>query len=355
MHAASLGEFEQGRPIIEAIRSHYPEEKIVLTFFSPSGYEVRKDYELADAVFYLPLDSPRRSKTFVDAINPKLALFIKYEFWYYYLKELNSRKIPTLMVSSIFRSNQLFFHWSGRFFHHAFRKVDTFFVQDQQSKELIGRISSNVVVSGDTRFDRVHAIACEAEPIRRVEEFIGDEEAFVFGSIWDADLAIIGDFIAEISSSKKVLIAPHNINNEQIETLQRRFDKVVCYSDGNTGGRIMIIDNYGMLSSLYRYGKYAYVGGGFRGALHNTLEAAVFGIPVFIGKHENNAKFREAIQLRAVGGIVEIESLEHLWRQFQQFEDDHESYEKAADASGTFVNSRLGATQKVMERVTQLI
>lgn len=357
IHAASLGEFEQGRPIIEQLKKKQPNIKIVLTFFSPSGYEARKNYPLADCVYYLPLDTPKNAASFITKVNPRLAIFIKYEFWYYFLKELQHQRIPTLMVSSIFRPNQLYFHWSGRFFRDVFRKVDHFFVQDQPSKTLIETTCKQVTIAGDTRFDRVWAVAKNEERLEKIEQFVNEQDTFIFGSTWPSDMNIIGAFIKKHQSSFKFIIAPHQIKAHDLAVLEKSFQHVTKYSSHvlPADAQIMIVDKIGLLSSLYRYAKYAYIGGGFRGALHNTLEAAVYGIPVFFGKHANNAKFIEAVELVQRGGAFELSNKDELEMRFQQLESDAASYEYAAIQSKSFIGAQRGATEKVMKKIEELL
>ena len=355
VHAASLGEFEQGRPIIERIKATYPNEQILLTFFSPSGYEVRKNYQLADEVCYLPLDSPKNASRFIDWVKPKLAIFIKYEFWYYYLFYLNQRTIPILMISCIFRSNQFFFHRYGKFLQNQFRQVKTIYVQDAPSAVLIGRIASNVQISGDTRFDRVTEIAQEAKSFPQIDKFVGNHPVFVFGSIWQSDLEKISNVIKQLQSSFKIIIAPHHTDAPNIKTIRKQFQNVITFSSAQTNGEIMLIDNIGMLSALYKYGKYAYIGGAFRGALHNTLEAAVYGIPVFFGKHRNNAKFREVLELVERGGAFEIENESQLREYIETLEIDKKTYKAVCQSNRSFVQSKTGATDLIMRGVAPFI
>jgi 3-deoxy-D-manno-octulosonic-acid transferase len=357
IHAASLGEFEQGRPIIAALKRERPNQKILLTFFSPSGYEIRKKYSEVDWVYYLPLDSPKNARRFISIINPKIAIFIKYEFWYYFLNELKKQDVPTLMVSAIFRDNQLFFHWSGRFFHKVFRSINHFFVQDEESHRLISRISSQVTIAGDTRFDRVIEIARNAKMIEKVDAFIAGKPVFVLGSTWISDLNIIGPFIRKNQENIKFIVAPHNIREDDLIEIEKTFEETVRFSSGETveEKEILIIDNMGMLSSLYSYADYAFIGGAFRGALHNTLEAAVYGIPVFFGEHQNNKKFAEAIELVKIGGAFSFLTLEEFEKKFAELQLNNENYKVMSKAAGDFVKLNAGATELVMKKVIELI
>lgn len=357
IHAASLGEFEQGRPIIEAIRKSKPEVKILLTFFSPSGFEVRKNYDSVHWVHYLPLDKNGSAEKFVSIVKPSLAIFIKYEFWYFFLKKLNEKEVPTIMVSSIFRKNQLFFHWSGAFFKPIFQEVDHFFVQDEESAGLISTINEKVTIAGDTRFDRVIEISDQASTFEPVEEFLRGEKCFMVGSSWSSDLKVLQPFIEKYQSKIKFVIAPHNINDEEIASIESRFAEVGRFSKpvNLAEKRILVIDNMGMLSSLYKYADYAFIGGGFRGALHNTLEAAVYGIPIFFGDHENNEKFREAIELAEIGAAFPVSSDEDLEQRFESMFQNIEVYKPVALAAFDYVRSKSGATQTIMKKIKKLI
>lgn len=356
IHAASLGEFEQGRPIIEAIKKEEPDQKILLTFFSPSGFEIRKDYELADWVYYLPLDSPRNARKFVSIVNPRVAIFIKYEFWYFFLRELQEKNIPTIMVSAIFRDSQLFFHWSGRFFHSVFKSINHFYVQDKVSEELISKISKNVTIAGDTRFDRVLDIASKAKKIKKIDAFVGEKKVFVLGSTWPSDIEIIGEFVRKRQKEMKFIIAPHNVGDKDIQQLEDEFENTARFSNyKNEECQILIIDNMGMLSSIYSYADYAFIGGAFRGALHNTLEAAVYGVPVFFGDHEKNQKFAEAMELVNIGGAFAFSKVEDFETKFEELNSNEEVYEAMSNITGEYVKSKSGATKLVMSRVSNFL
>ncbi|MEM6831164.1 MAG: glycosyltransferase N-terminal domain-containing protein [Bacteroidota bacterium] len=357
IHAASLGEFEQGRPLIESIKSDDTPYRVLLTFFSPSGYEVRKHYELADWVYYLPLDTPKNAKKFVETVNPALAILIKYEFWYYYLKNLTERKIPVLVVSAIFRKNQFMMKRVGKFFKPVLEKIDYYFVQDEVSAELISRFTPNVLVTGDTRFDRVAKIASEAKAFEIVEAFLGEEACFMIGSSWSSDMKLLVPFIRAYQQEVKFIIAPHNIKEEEIVGIQRELADTTTYSNPEkaSSARILIIDNIGMLSSLYNYAQYVYVGGGLRGALHNTIEAAVYGVPVFFGKHDNNRKFREAMDLVKIGAAFEVTETQELTEIFEKVKSDESKYEKLCQSSADYVRSKTGATEAIMKKVQEIV
>jgi 3-deoxy-D-manno-octulosonic-acid transferase len=297
VHCASLGEFEQGRPVIEEIRHEKPDLKIVLTFFSPSGYEIRRNYPLADCIVYLPADTPGNAAKFIKLVHPEAAIFVKYEFWNNYISVLHSRNIPLYLISGIFRPGQLFFRWYGTFFRSMLRKFKMLFVQDEASSELLRKAGIlNVVVAGDTRFDRVRKIACAARHIKELEEFRGEEKLFLAGSSWIPDEEIITKYINLHPGKMKWVFAPHEIDNSNIERLMKllkvktaRFSLYGSTPD-NADARVLIIDNIGMLSSAYRYAHIAAVGGGFGKGIHNILEPACWGIPVLFGpRHE---KFR---------------------------------------------------------------
>lgn len=331
MHCASLGEFEQGRPVLEALCRQYPDHKIVLTFFSPSGYEIRQDYEGADYVFYLPMDGPVHARRFLDAVQPRLVLFVKYEFWHYYLREVRQRQIPALLIAAVFRKNQVFFKWYGGFFRNILRCFTHLLVQDRASLDLLAGIglqgsvagadgTPRVLVGGDTRYDRVGQIAAAARDLPEIEAFLGGSQALIGGSTWPCDENILKHLSLALPRDWKVIIAPHEIDDKHIRNLLRLFkDEAVLYSVWKetlqSDKRVLLIDNIGMLSSLYRYGDVAHVGGGFkRAGIHNILEPAVFGLPVLIGPVYE--KFAEAVSMVAAGYVFpvtdEVKALERL-------------------------------------------
>ena len=370
-HAASLGEFEQGRPLMERLRKDHPEYKILLTFFSPSGYEVRKNYEGADIICYLPLDTPINAIRFLRLIRPVMAFFIKYEFWYNYLHILKHRNVPVYSVSSIFRPGQVFFKWYGRQYGRVLNCFTHFFVQNEVSKELLAKIGlTNVSVVGDTRFDRVLQIKEAAKQLPIVEAFIEESgkrkeegeyskpKVFVAGSRWPPDEEI---FIKYFNEHKdwKLIIAPHVIGEDHLKQIEKLLEgrKVIRYTGisgepGNTGlseslgdSEVLIIDCFGLLSSIYHYGDVAYVGGGFGVGIHNLLEAAVWDVPVFFGP--NNQKFHEAQGLKQSGGF-EISNYEDFARQMDRFASDGNYLREQGQNAGKFVQGLAGATDKVM-------
>ena len=356
-HAASLGEFEQGRPLIEHLRETHPEYKILLTFFSPSGYEVRKNYEGADIICYLPLDTIRNARRFLRAVKPVMAFFIKYEFWYNYLHILQHRGVPTYSVSSIFRPDQIFFQWYGRQYGRVLKCFTHFFVQNMESKALLAKLGiTDVDVVGDTRFDRVLQIKEASKQLPIVEQFTAHaQKVFVAGSSWLPDEEIFVKYF-DIHKDWKLIIAPHVISDEHLsqifELLKGR--RVVRYTEATEenvkDAEVLIIDCFGLLSSIYHYGTVSYVGGGFGVGIHNVLEAAVWDIPVVFGP--NNKHFQEAQGLMLVQGGFEIKDYQSFRDLIMRFETDAFFLQNAGENAGAFVKSRAGATAKVMENVS---
>jgi 3-deoxy-D-manno-octulosonic-acid transferase len=351
-HAASLGEFEQGRPLMERIRRDYPEYKILLTFFSPSGYEVRKDYQGADIICYLPLDTIRNARRFLRRVRPVMAFFIKYEFWYNYLHILKHRNIPVYSVSSIFRPDQVFFKWYGHQYAHVLKCFTRFMVQNEQSKLLLAKLGiTDVDVVGDTRFDRVLQIKEAAKQLPIVEAFKQDYKVFVAGSSWPPDEDIFIRFFNE-HKDWKLIIAPHVIGEDHLQHILSKLDrKTVRYTQTTAeeaaSADCLIIDCFGLLSSIYHYGEVAYVGGGFGVGIHNVLEAAVWDVPVIFGP--NNHRFQEARGLIAAGGGFEINNDEDFVNVMTRLMNDQTALTEAGTKAGTFVMSLSGATDKVLE------
>ena len=381
-HAASLGEFEQGRPLMERLRQEHPEYKILLTFFSPSGYEVRKDYKGADIICYLPLDTPVNAIRFLRLVHPVMAFFIKYEFWYNYLHILKHRNVPVYSVSSIFRPDQVFFKWYGRQYGRVLNCFTHFFVQNEQSRELLAKIGINeVTVVGDTRFDRVLQIKEAAKKLAEVEYFcqynISDDPnpdedevitacagytppqgVFVAGSSWPPDEDIFIRYFLEHKlfgyGKWKLIIAPHVIDESHLAQIEQklegckvvRYTKYDCYSFESAD--VLIIDYFGLLSSIYHYGSVAYVGGGFGVGIHNLLEAAVWDVPVFFGP--NNQKFQEAQGLKKSGGF-EINNYEEFETQMDRFATDAAYLKEQGQLAGKFVQSLAGATDEVLSAI----
>ena len=379
-HAASLGEFEQGRPLMEQLRREHPEYKILLTFFSPSGYEVRKNYEGADIITYLPLDTITNARRFLRLVRPVMAFFIKYEFWYNYLHILKHRQVPVYSVSSIFRPDQVFFKWYGRQYGRVLNCFTHFFVQNDVSKELLAKIGiTDVTVVGDTRFDRVLQIKEAAMQLPVVEAFIEvksegvkserlwvgasagmkSPKVFVAGSSWPPDEEIFIKYFNE-HRDWKLIIAPHVIGEDHLQQIEKLLEgrKVIRYTAAEksltsnpsplTSYDVLIIDCFGLLSSIYRYADVAYVGGGFGVGIHNLLEAAVWDVPVFFGP--NNQKFQEAQGLKQSGGL-EIKDYEDFERQMDRLLSDADYLKEQGSKAGRFVKGQAGATDKVLASV----
>ncbi|MBP9926574.1 MAG: 3-deoxy-D-manno-octulosonic acid transferase [Cyclobacteriaceae bacterium] len=359
VHCASLGEFEQGRPIMEAFKKQFPHYKILLTFFSPSGYEVRKNYTGADYIFYLPWDTATNAKRFIKIVNPALAIFIKYEFWYQYSKELSNRNIPIISASCIFRPNQAFFKWYGPFFRAILKNFTHFFVQSKQSIELLKQIGiEKATLAGDTRFDRVHDMTQQARDIDLAAQFKDGDKLFVVGSLWPEDLEVLAIFINENKNSLKFIIAPHEINEKFLKEIESAIHvKSVRFS--KTGQHLntynaLIIDNVGMLSSLYRYGEFAFVGGAYGKGLHNILEAACYGVPIFFG-NKNYEKFQEAKELIMRGGAFTVADYSELKANYELMISRPENYLLACEVTKSYVIENLGATKKIMDYCHKLL
>ena len=350
VHCASLGE-------IEAIRKKNPSYKIVLSFYSPSGYEVRKNYKEADVVCYLPSDTRANAKRFISTVNPRMVFFVKYEYWYNYFRELKEVGTPLYLVSAIFRKDQIFFKWYGGWFRKILNNVKCFYIQDEKSAALLDGIGIKAyIVAGDTRFDRVAAIAAAANPIPVVENFATGAKVLVAGSTWPADEQIIASYINNSAKDVKLIIAPHMVDESHIQQLERRFPLPVCrYTKvkGEIGAdvRVLIIDTIGLLSAIYRYGSVAYLGGGFGKGIHNTLEAATYGMPVIFGPR--HLKFKEAIDLKEKGAGFSINDsvefgnlMERLW------DDENKDYlKKSGEAALEYVQSMCGATEEILKLI----
>ncbi len=363
MHCASLGEFEQGLPVLENIRSHYPGYRILLTFFSPSGYEIRKNYKGVDDVFYLPMDSFSNAKRFFNIVNPSLILFVKYEYWYFYLSQAKQRNIPLLLISGIFRKSQPFFTWYGGFHRKILSMFSYLFVQNAESADLLKSIGlqGQVVISGDTRFDRVINITQRFEPIDLIEKFCNNQPTIVAGSTWTDDDEEL-DHFANTHPAIKCIIAPHDIDKERLDECLVLYKHSILFSDyvkNDTEGKnipedinVLIIDNMGMLSKLYHYATVCYIGGGFGDdGIHNVLEAAVYGKPVVFGPVYD--KYIEADELIDYGGAFSIEDALELEILLQELLDEAETYQIAAEASAQYVKDKAGATQKVMNYIQE--
>lgn len=353
-HAASLGEFEQGRPLMERIRKQHPEYKILLTFFSPSGYEVRKDYEGADIITYMPIDTIRNAQRFLRAVRPVMAFFIKYEFWYNYLHILKHRNVPTYSVSSIFRPGQIFFKWYGVHYKHVLNCFTKFFVQNEQSRQLLSQIGIDCVeVTGDTRFDRVLKIRDDAKQLPIVEAFRDGKQVFIAGSSWQPDEDIFIPFFNE-HKDWKLIIAPHVIGEDHLQQILSKLNrKTVRYTQTTAEeaqqAECLIIDCFGLLSSIYNYGDVTYVGGGFGVGIHNVVEAAVWNKPVIFGP--NNQRFMEARDLISAEGGFEITSATDFNALMQRFIDEEDYRLNCGTKAGAYVVSRAGVADKILNSV----
>jgi 3-deoxy-D-manno-octulosonic-acid transferase len=354
IHCASLGEFEQGRPVIEKIKKEMPVFKIVLTFFSPSGYEIRKNYNNADCISYLPSDTPANAAKFIDLIKPEFVIFVKYEFWNNYISALYRERIPLYLISGIFRPGQHFFKWYGSFFRDMLRKFEKIFVQDQRSFDLLSGIKiEKVSVAGDTRFDRVVEIAGAARDIHKLEQFRGDEKLFLAGSSWRQDEEIIAEYINKFPLRMKWVFAPHEIDKSNIERLEKLFKvkyvKFSEYSQISADARVLIIDNIGMLSSAYRYAYIAAVGGGFGKGIHNILEPACWGIPVVFGP--NHEKFREAVELICIGAAKSFVTFDDFKQILDLWLADEKIYTISAELASKYVKDNTGATEFIFQEI----
>ncbi len=361
VHCASLGEFEQGRPVIEQLRRDFPNVKILLTFFSPSGYEIRKNYEQADYVCYLPADKPHNTLTFTEIFKPTLSIFVKYEFWLHYLRALHQREIPTLLISAIFRQNQIFFKPYGKLFRQLLPQFQHIFLQNEASAKLLEKLQlKNFSVAGDTRIDRVLQIKQSAPEFPVVQAFAANHKVLVVGSSWPPDEAILLPFInAQLPPDWRVIIAPHQIDDAHLQSIENQAKRsIMRYSKANVENAksfdILLIDNIGMLSALYRYGRIAYIGGGFGAGIHNTLEPIAFGLPVIFGpKYE---KFAEARYLTRHGGAFSIENQGELREIFQALQSES-AHQRASETAYQYVLDNQGASAAVVAfiRETELL
>ncbi|WP_316817695.1 3-deoxy-D-manno-octulosonic acid transferase [Pedobacter nyackensis] len=354
-HFASLGEFEQGRPVLELLKEQYPQKKIIITFFSPSGYEIRKNYVLAEGIFYLPLDTAANAQRIITAFNPEVVIFTKYEYWFHYFRALNDRKIPLLIISGIFRPNQVFFKPYGSFNRKILSYVSHFFVQNEESIELLKSINiQNATLSGDTRFDRVAENAATPKKLNIIERFCGDSPVLIAGSTWLPDEQLITQLCKKYPEWK-FIIAPHEIGISHIQEIEKLFPQAIKYSTFATEEptahqeQTMIIDNIGMLSSLYAFGKIAYIGGGFGVGIHNTLEAAAFGIPVIFGPKYD--KFQEAKDLINAGAAKSINDFNELETAFLTLTESSKPGQIAKD----YVASKTGSTDQIVKYLSKYL
>ncbi len=351
-HCASLGEFEQGRPVIEAYKVKFPNEKILITFFSPSGYELRRNYEKADYVFYLPIDTTKNAKRFINIINPKMAFFIKYEFWNFYLKELKKYNTPTYLISGVFRDNQLFFKWYGKWYRQMLDSFTHFFVQNKTSLQLIKNIRfDNVTLSGDTRFDRVYENSLQAKKLEIIEAFKNNQKILIAGSSWPTEEQILADYFKSNSNPFKFIIAPHDVSENHIKKIEQLFNNnCLRYSKATKQNvleeKVLIIDSIGILANIYQYTDIAFIGGGFTGALHNILEPCSFGNLILFGpKHH---KFHEAQELIDKGGAFTVNNNNELENLITKKMDQ---LNQIKSNNLQFVEDRKGAVDIIMNSI----
>jgi len=359
IHAASLGEFEQGRPIIEAIKAKYPNKKIVLTFYSPSGYEVRKNYNLADLICYLPADGPRNACHFIKAINPEMAFFVKYEFWHFYLEALKKRGVPVYGVSMIFRKQQAFFKWYGGWFRDMLKVFKHMYIQDVNSAQLLDSINvKKYTVAGDTRFDRVRKIAEASANVELAARFVnGAKMVMVAGSSWEPDeniyLPYFNNYNNDPKNELKLIIATHEVGKERVEKLRKQLGVPSFFYTNPPADpenyKVMIVNTIGLLSAIYKYGHVAYIGGGFGVGIHNTLEAATYGMPVLFGP--NHKRFKEAVDLIACGGGYCVTCEDDFVKIFETFRNDPDKLKAANEASDKYVKGMCGATDCIMRDI----
>lgn len=359
MHVASLGEFEQGLPILERLRTEYPEHRLVLSFFSPSGYEVKKNTSVADVVIYLPMDSNYKAKRFLELVNPELAIFVKYEVWPNYLHHLQKRNIPTLLISAIFSERQIYFKPFGGFMRKSLRKFDHYFVQDENSKKLLESIEiKNSTISGDTRLDRVSKILKQNNQLDFMDRFKNNQLCLVAGSTWPEDEQILINYFNNTNEKVKVVIAPHEIKPAHITKITSALNKkTLCYSDlGNQNLKeieVLIIDTIGLLTKIYSYANIAYVGGGFATGLHNTMEPAVFGIPIIIGPQFLG--FKEVEDLVKEGGIMPISNKDSFNNLMGDLLNNPISIRNIGDINANYINSNRGAADLIMKHISKIM
>ncbi len=359
IHVASLGEFEQGRPLMELLKKEHQNYKIVLTFFSPSGFEIQKNYEFADYVFYLPLDRRRNAEKFIKLINPNFAIFIKYEFWYNHLRELKNRNIPIYLISGIFVPNHAFFKWYGGWYKQILYFFTHFFVQNNQSKQLLENIGiKNVTIADDTRFDRVFDIASGAKNIPVVKEFCNDDITMIFGSSWKNDEELFFEFINKNEYNLKFIIAPHEIHDANIKRILSKITiETVRFSQSANinikNAQVLIIDNIGMLSSVYQYGNIAYIGGGFGSGIHNILEAATFGLPVIFGP--NYHKFQEAIDLIELKGAFVVTNKSEATEILTKLIENKTLCRESSKICSNYIENKRGASKFILNSLEKMI
>lgn len=352
-HVSSLGEFEQARPVIEGVKKDFPDYKILLTFFSPSGYELRKDYPLVDYVYYLPLDTPHNASRFLDIVQPDKAFFVKYEFWFNFLTELKKREIPTYIFSALFRPSQFFFRPWGKWFRKALKAYTHIFVQNQSSSDILKKFGfENVSISGDTRLDRVAQIARAASQLPKLEKFCAGSKVIVAGSTWLEDEALFINYLNECTHKVKFVVAPHEVNERSLERITSVLKRpYILYSANSTpeeleAAEVLIVDGYGYLVSVYRYAQIAYIGGGFTTGIHSILEPAVYGMPVVFGPDYH--KFHEAVEMIQLGAAHSISNYEELNNLFESYLTDPIRLANESHFASQYVESNRGATEQIV-------
>ena len=349
-HAASLGEFEQGRPVIEALKKEFPQYKILLSFFSPSGYEIRKDYSFADEVVYLPTDTPHHAAQWVQSRHFVAAFFIKYEFWFNYMRALKKAGVPLFYISLILRQDSYFFRWYGGWFRKQLRNVTHFFVQDEATAELLKTNGlDNVTVCGDTRFDRVATIARQAKPFPDIERFIHGRQCIIAGSTWPPDEKLLDQFLPQLPDEYCLIIAPHDISDSHVTQIKAMFPESQCYTelDLEQPSRLLIINTIGILSQLYQYARFVYIGGGFGVNIHNIQEPVTFGCPVVFGPKYKS--FKEAVDLVALHGAFAVKDATELEAIFKRLITENDYYKKASATCRNYLNSQVGATEIILQ------
>ncbi|NTW33084.1 MAG: 3-deoxy-D-manno-octulosonic acid transferase, partial [Bacteroidetes bacterium] len=357
-HCSSLGEFEQGRPLMEGFRKQHPQYKILLTFFSPSGYEVRKNFDGADYIFYLPIDTPANANRFLDLIKPKIVFFIKYEFWFNYMKNLNKRGIPLFFIAVNFRKTQHFFKWYGSWFRKQLKNITHIFVQNEESLELLNKIGfKEATISGDTRFDRVFTITGCLKTFPLIQTFCNGSDIFIAGSSWPPDEDLIVALINSQTTKYKFIIAPHLVDKPHIASLVDKIKgHIVKYSNADEDNvkyaQVLILDSIGILSHVYQYGKIAYIGGGFSSSIHNILEAATFGMPVIFGPKYK--KFIEAIELIKIGGAFSICNEKEFVDCISKLINNPDLLKKTGQIAQEYVKDNIGATEKILEHIKKI-
>jgi 3-deoxy-D-manno-octulosonic-acid transferase len=354
IHCASLGEFEQGRPVIEELRRRLSDRKLLLTFFSPSGYELRKNYEGVDCVIYMPLDTRFNAWRFINLVKPEMVFFIKYDFWYYFLRTLRKKKIPVYLVSAKFRRDQVFFKWYGKWYRNVLKFFEILFVQNDESRRILGVIGiKNVIVAGDTRFDRVFNISKNSVEYPWIEPFSTNKTVIIAGSTWEKDEQILIEYINQSGPETRFILAPHEISEKKLVGLIELIEhRTVRFTDNDKSSyknaKVLIVDTIGHLSSLYNYGNIAYIGGGFGKGIHNILEAATYGLPVIFGP--NYKKFLEAVEMVEMKAAYSITNIEELKKVIDQFINNEKLLASCSQTALHYIKSRLGATNTILDQ-----